>query len=157
MAWPFHGLIIHLLKDIFVAVWAFKNYWGSSREPQVRKKAEHKGLGEGDLEKLWAHLPCSDLTLNSTERRQCSECPVGTPLVIQWLRLLTTNAGGLDSVPGPGTRSCMLRPGTAKKKKYTGGSSSTPQPSTDRTLTPREGMCGAHHRSEIGSASVLLP
>ena len=27
-------------------------YWGSSREPQVRKKAEHKGLGEGDLEKL---------------------------------------------------------------------------------------------------------
>ena len=84
--------------------------------------------------------------------------PWGTPLVIQWLRLLATNAGGLDAVPGPGTRSCMLqlRPGTAKKK-YTRESSSTPQPSTDRTLTPREGMCGAHHRSEIGSASVLLP
>ena len=47
-----------------------------------------------------------------------------TSLVVQWLRLLAPNAGGLSSVPGQGTRSCMLqlkrscvlqlRPGTAK-------------------------------------------
>ena len=29
----------------------------------------------------------------------------GTPLVVQWLRLQAPNAGGLDSIPGQGTRS----------------------------------------------------
>ena len=31
----------------------------------------------------------------------------GTSLVVQWLRLCSPNAGGLGSVPGPGTRSHM--------------------------------------------------
>ena len=33
----------------------------------------------------------------------------GTYLVVQWLRLLTLNAGGLGSIPGQGTRSYMLQ------------------------------------------------
>ena len=42
--------------------------------------------------------------------------PLGTSLVIQWLRLQDPNAGGLGSVPGQGTRSHMLqlRPNAAK-------------------------------------------
>ena len=32
-----------------------------------------------------------------------------TSLVIQWLRLHTANAGGQGSIPGWGTRSCMLQ------------------------------------------------
>ena len=31
----------------------------------------------------------------------------GTSLVVQWLRLHAPNAGGLGSIPGQGTRSCM--------------------------------------------------
>ena len=31
----------------------------------------------------------------------------GTSLVVQWLRLLAPNAGGLDSIPGQETTSCM--------------------------------------------------
>ena len=40
----------------------------------------------------------------------------GTSLVVQWLRLCTPKAGGLDSIPGQGTRFHMLqlRPGAAK-------------------------------------------
>ena len=33
----------------------------------------------------------------------------GTSLVVQWLRLLTSNAGGMASIPGQGTRSHMLQ------------------------------------------------
>ena len=33
--------------------------------------------------------------------------PVGTSLVVQWLRLCTPNSGGLGSIPGQGTRSHM--------------------------------------------------
>ena len=33
----------------------------------------------------------------------------GDPLVVQWLRLLAPNAGGLGSIPGQGTRSYILR------------------------------------------------
>ena len=33
----------------------------------------------------------------------------GTYLVVQWLRLLTLNAGGLGSIPGQGTRSYLLQ------------------------------------------------
>ena len=33
----------------------------------------------------------------------------GTSLVVQWLRLLTLNAGVLGSIPGQGTRSFMLQ------------------------------------------------
>ena len=32
----------------------------------------------------------------------------GTSLVVQWLRLHATNAGGVGLIPGQGTRSCML-------------------------------------------------
>ena len=41
---------------------------------------------------------------------------IGTSLVVQWLRLHAPNAGGLDSIPGMGTRSHMLqlRSDTAK-------------------------------------------
>ena len=37
-------------------------------------------------------------------------------LVVQWLRLCTSNAGGPGSIPGQGTRSYMLqlRPGAPK-------------------------------------------
>ena len=31
----------------------------------------------------------------------------GTSLVVQWLRLYAPSAGGLDSIPGQGTRSHM--------------------------------------------------
>ena len=43
----------------------------------------------------------------------------GPSLVVQWLRLSATNAGGLGLIPGQETRSHMpkLRPGTAKLKK----------------------------------------
>ena len=34
---------------------------------------------------------------------------VGTPLVVQWLKLHTPNARGLDSIPGQATRSGMLQ------------------------------------------------
>ena len=33
----------------------------------------------------------------------------GTSLVAQWIRLHTPNAGGPRSIPGQGTRSCMLQ------------------------------------------------
>ena len=33
----------------------------------------------------------------------------GTSLVVQWLRLRSTNAGGPGLIPGQGTRSCMLQ------------------------------------------------
>ena len=47
----------------------------------------------------------------------------GTPLVVQWLRLYSLNAGALGLIPGWGTRSHMsqLRPCAAKqvnKNKY---------------------------------------
>ena len=46
----------------------------------------------------------------------------GTSLVGQWLRLHAPSAGAPGSIPGQGTKSCMLqlRPGTAKKKKKKG-------------------------------------
>ena len=53
--------------------------------------------------------------------------PVGTSLVVQWLRLLAPNAGGPGSTPGQGTSSHMpqlralmlqLRPVAAKKKFF---------------------------------------
>ena len=34
-------------------------------------------------------------------------CPLRTPLVVQWLRLCTLNAGGRGLIPGQGTRSYM--------------------------------------------------
>ena len=34
----------------------------------------------------------------------------GTSLAVQWLRLLTPNAGDLGSIPGQGTRSHSLQP-----------------------------------------------
>ena len=33
----------------------------------------------------------------------------GTTLVVQWLRLHAAKAGGLDSIPGQGTRSHILK------------------------------------------------
>ena len=35
---------------------------------------------------------------------------LGTPLVVQWVRLRAPNAGGLGLIPGLGTRSHMLKP-----------------------------------------------
>ena len=32
---------------------------------------------------------------------------LGTSLVVQWLRLCTSNAGGMGAIPGQGTRCCM--------------------------------------------------
>ena len=44
---------------------------------------------------------------------------LGTCLVGQWLRLHAPSVGAQGSIPGQGTKSCMLqlRPGTVKKKK----------------------------------------
>ena len=44
---------------------------------------------------------------------------IRTSLVVLWLRLFTSNAGGLGSIPSQGTRFHMpqLRPGAAKFKK----------------------------------------
>ena len=33
----------------------------------------------------------------------------GTSLVVQWLRLRIPNSGGPGSIPGQGTRACMLQ------------------------------------------------
>ena len=46
----------------------------------------------------------------------CLSIPIGTSLVIQWLRLCAPNGRGLGSIPGQGTRSHMLqlRPSAAK-------------------------------------------
>jgi len=48
-----------------------------------------------------------------------SEVSLGTSLVVLWLRLHISNAGGLNSTPGQGTRSYMaqLKPGTTTTKK----------------------------------------
>ena len=42
-------------------------------------------------------------------QRELQNWPSGAFLVIQWLRLHTPNAGGLDSIPGQGTRSHILQ------------------------------------------------
>ena len=46
----------------------------------------------------------------------CKEGGTRTSLVVQWLRLRAPNAGGLELIPGQGSRSHVpqLRPGTAK-------------------------------------------
>lgn len=41
----------------------------------------------------------------------------GPFLAVQWLKLHTPNAGGLDSIPSTETRSCMLI-ALPKKKKF---------------------------------------
>ena len=41
---------------------------------------------------------------------------MGTSLVVQWLRLLTSNTGDKGSIPGQGTKKHMPH-GVAKKKK----------------------------------------
>ena len=41
---------------------------------------------------------------------------MGTSLVIQWLRLFAPNVGGLDLIPGQGTRSHMLQLGPSTNK-----------------------------------------
>ena len=41
----------------------------------------------------------------------------GPFLAVQWLKLHTPNAGGLDSIPGTETRSCMLI-ALPKKKNF---------------------------------------
>ena len=51
---------------------------------------------KNEMEQLWKDLYCSK-----------SLKGLGTPLVVQWLRLHTANAGDLDSIPGQGTRSHM--------------------------------------------------
>ena len=38
---------------------------------------------------------------------QTIKCLLGTSLVVQWVRLRTSNAGGPGSIPGQGTRSHM--------------------------------------------------
>ena len=52
--------------------------------------------------------------------------PLGTSLVVLWLRPRDPNAVGMGPIPGQGTRSCMLqprahmpqlRPGAAELKK----------------------------------------
>ena len=55
---------------------------------------------------------CKSTIVKFLKRRQR-----GTSLVVQWLRLLTPNAGGLGLIPGQETRYCVsqLRPNTAKK------------------------------------------
>ena len=39
----------------------------------------------------------------------CEDTDKGTSLVVQWLRLLTSNAGDTGLIPGQGTRSQMLQ------------------------------------------------
>ena len=36
-------------------------------------------------------------------------CKTGTSLVVQWLQFHAPNAEGLVSIPGYGTRSCMVQ------------------------------------------------
>ena len=68
-------------------------------------------MGDG-VEGDW-HAQCIQKNNPSLTSNQAS-------LVVQWLRLLTPNAGGLGLIPGQGTRSCVsqLRPNTAKKYIY---------------------------------------
>ena len=41
------------------------------------------------------------------KRERASERNLGTSLVVQWLRFHAPEAGGLGSISGQGTRSCM--------------------------------------------------
>ena len=53
----------------------------------------------------------------SSPQKAIIKLDTGTSLVIQWLRLHTSAAGGPGSIPGRGTRSCMLCSAAQKKKK----------------------------------------
>ena len=69
---------------------------------------------------------CGQIVLRSSIRRVVKNVDAGTPLVVQWLRLCTPNAGGSGLIPGQGTRSYsllaatkgthvpQLRPGTSE-------------------------------------------
>ena len=42
-------------------------------------------------------------------RKMNNKNKIGTSLVVQWLRPLAPNSGGLGSIPGQGARSNMLQ------------------------------------------------
>ena len=75
---------------------------------QRRDTVEEKGGLELTLRKggIWL--------MRQLQQRKDSS---GTSLVVQWLRLCTSNPGVPGLIPSQGTRSCMpqLRPGTADK------------------------------------------
>ena len=96
-------------KCDFVHLWC----WGSSHLPSLRNEGNvlcllftfdifvHVRHTERDRSS-WASIWDADQW--TTPREMLS----GTPLVVQWLRLHTPNAGTLGSIPGQGTRSHML-------------------------------------------------
>ena len=51
----------------------------------------------------------------------------GTSLVVQWLRLRAANAGGVDSIPGRGTKIPHAVRCGLKKKKLTNASQRWPR------------------------------
>ena len=67
-----------------------------------KKKKEHDCWRRATLGRLGWGKGRLYLSLSLDIKKQSR---MGTPLVAQWLRLLTSNAGGLGLVPGQGTRS----------------------------------------------------
>ena len=59
-------------------------------------------MGCGEFHSPWHHKE-----LDMTEQLTL----LGTSLVVQWLRLCTPNAEGLDLIPSQGSRSHMPQPG----------------------------------------------
>ena len=80
---------------------------------------------------IWVMIPLENLVVHFRTYPKMKSVKVikntmkliqlGASLMVQWLRFHAPNAGGLGSIPGQGTRSCMrqLRPSAAKliKKK----------------------------------------
>ena len=59
-----------------------------------------------------------DVRLRQFKKKQTG---LGTSLMVQWLRLQTSTAGGMDSIPGQGIKiphACAVQPQKKRKKGY---------------------------------------
>ena len=65
---------------------------------------EKKGRAEKVLKEIIAKIP---QVWQKTKTYRFKKPSAETSLVVQWLRLLSPSAGGMGSIPGGGTRSCM--------------------------------------------------
>ena len=73
-----------------------------------------KGFEQAAFQSRYMNVHIKDI---QTIIREIQIKTTGTSLVVQWLRLHSSNAGGPGSIPGQGTRShtLQLRPGTINK------------------------------------------
>ena len=89
-----------------------------AEEPGWLQSMESQSVGHDWVTNTYLDifLVCLPLGSSSSFKNVREKWVSGTSLVVQWLRLCASNAWGLGSIPGWGTRSSMeqLRPGTAK-------------------------------------------